>query len=342
MEITYGTAGIPAAVLNPYSGDIYALDGKTAPRSSVKLSTSTLTGPTAEMFAFLGGELYTRERDGKRESGTGFIPDEAGFVQCGVLNTDTKYPPTPVASPMADGTRCIVTAKKGKITHESHVIVIRESKEYGIELFFIPNRATEVHRTLQEPHHMRTGPAKRAFTLRSHGLFDGKGGPITLRELELTILGVIPSKIGALTKFRVLDLSFWGQLYTTSAASRQKPWEKGLGISCAVDGQLYFNAAGILRDEVPQDRSTWHRKFKWATFVTDPRPHFVAGDMYIVHHSGRWQLFSRHQIRTGFGDNRFRIPLTKSQVDAVIGNGKVLTDDLITELLPPPVPAIAS
>jgi len=332
MDIEYSAAH-PAAILNKASGEVYPLDGKTpAPRGLI-VRESKLSGPTAQMFAFLDGELREQTDDG----GMGFIPDDCGFLQCGVLCIDTRRPKIPVTATAGDGgPRCIVMARKGRIDTESPAVVVHESEQRGIEVYFGPTYGTSIYQMLHRPQDIRASTnGGYRLGLRVYGLFGEDDKTICKRILKMTLYNAPVEKIGLLSRQRILELIFWDRLYTPGAARRQKPWEWGLGVSTAVDGDLYYSVGGILRRPVPKPYD-WQRQFAGVTFVVDPRPGFTEGDLYLAKRQSRpWQLYGKYPLRRGGGDKRFTVSVTQHDVTTMMHLGQ-LPPHLQQKILPPP------
>lgn len=336
MDIEFSSE-MPAAVLNPFSGTIYPVDGTTS--TPCRLSTPPpLPGPTAEMFMHLGGELQELSDTG----GKGVIPDENGFVQCGVLCVDERLPKIPVTATLSDGgPRCIVTANKGVIDAQSTVIVVHQSDRRGTEVYFGPNYGTAVCRMLYEPAKVRASATRNyTFKMEAYGLV---GNPedkiIRPRTVEAMLYDPPLDKLGVLGRQRLLELIFWGDLYSPGVARWQKPWERVLGVSIAVDGNLYYSVGGILRKPVPQPYN-WRKQFPWVTFVDDPRPGFTEGDLVLKKLNGKnknkgWRLYGKYPLRSGSRDVRYVMPVKATDAQAMIHRGQ-LPPHLQSKILPPP------
>jgi len=330
MDIEYGRNATPAAMLNLVNGDIYSLDGQTAPPKSTLVPENMKGGPTAKMFAYLGGEL----RGANGRGGKGWIPDNQGFLQCGVLRVDNYRPRIPAYTPLPDGRRIVVTAQKGRVTHESWVIIMQE-REFGAEVFFLPNRATAVREALENPdaprRSLRLLPAR---TLRSYGPWGTDKEEMTCRAQLVQLYGAVGDKIGWLTIHRVLDLLFWKDLYNPNGFKRPTPWEAGLGLARGVDGQLYFNSCGILRTPVNPDKE-FTKLFPWATFITDPRPGAVKADLYIMDRKGKLTLVGRYPLRGGTSSTHHMVELTSEEAAAMKESGTLLPEYVKTLKAPP-------
>lgn len=326
MEIEYGNNATPAAVLNLVNGDIYSLDGQTAPPKSTLVPEDVKGGPTAKMFAYLGGEL----RGANGRGGKGWIPDNEGFLQCGVLRVDFKYPKLPEHTLLADGRRILVTAQNRRVDHRSQVIIVDKT---GTEVFFVTNRATAVRAALYEPDKLRHGQ-RTTRTLKSYAPWGSFKTEMTRKEKQVTIYGMIEPKLGMLTSHRVLDLVFWDGLYYPGACRKQTAWEGGLGLVTGVDGALYFNTGGILRAPVKTGTDLTTR-FGWATFVTDPRPGASKADLYIVDRKGKPTLIGRYPLRDGTSRTHYMVQITPEEADAMKQSGTLLPEYVKTLKAPP-------
>lgn len=329
MEIVYGQHLTPAAVLNLVSGEVYSLDGVTSPPVRVSLPKGQ-DGPTAEMFAYLGGEQHSSNAEG----GKGWIPDDQGFMECGVLRIDHSRPKLPRRTPLPDGRRILVTAQNRRVDAWSQVIIVQES-EVGTEVFFVPNRATAVRMALTESNTLRKSLLLLADrTLQSYGTWGENKTQMVCKEKKVQIYGAVATKLGQLSIHRVLDLIFWRDLYCHGSFRKQTPWEGGLGIVTGVDGAFYFNSGGILRAPVKTSKP-FTEQFPWPTFITDPRPGFSEGDLYLLRRQGKRTLNGRYQLREGKGGSRFVVEISVREMQTMARSG-VLLPKYVDTLMPPP------
>lgn len=334
MEITYGKGfqRTPAAVLNPHNGEVYSLDGFTPPKNP-PATISGMSNPTAQMFAYLGGELLTSNGKG----GAGRIPDEAGFVQLSVLNADFKWPEAPKGTCLTDGRRAFVTSRRAKLDHNSYVILVRDDANVS-EVFAVPNRATAVHRAITEPDSLRTGK-RTARMLRSYAPWD-EDNPNTMTCKEKQVVTYAPfGKMGELAPSRVLDLLFWGDLFHRGAymPRRLSPWLQGLGLATGVDGQLYRNVGGILRSKVNPSKKL-SEQIDWVTFITDPRPGFNDGDLYIIKRGNKPTLNGRYSLRPESDPKAGRrqvVEISPAEAKAMTESGQLLPKYVDSLLAPP-------
>jgi hypothetical protein len=331
MEIEYGQNDVPAAVINVATGEIYPFNGRTEPKSAPEVTLPpTITGATAKMFAFLGGEQHTKEGF----SGAGRLPDDANLVQCAVLRADMKRPPAPPHTPVGqDDVRCVVTSQAWRINADSWVILVRESAQHGTEVFFAKNRPDAVLKILHNPAAARRGP-KKEFTLRSYGLF-GNDGEICDRTIGLKLYGFLSTEVGTLSKRRLLELVFWAELFSPGAFRRHRvtEWEQGLGLATAIDGNRYSNVCGILRNRFLPPRN-WQKSFSWVTFVGDPRHGFTDGSLYMVVRKGQHRLVANYPLRQNGSKSEYEVAISDEMAAAMKQSGQ-LTPALVNDLLPP-------
>lgn len=321
----------PAAVVRPTDGSIFAFDGKTPPPTAATAPLHGFNGPTAAMFAYLGGEQL--RKCGKRGTlGGGTLPDE-GLSKCGVLVTCTDRPKKPLLAPVNDGVRCIVATHKERITEASVVFVVHESVVNGIELFVGVNQPASVSQMLNQPDQLRAGSGQRK-TLKAYGLFDGSER-MKLRRLGVTIYGSL-QQVGRLTPERILDLLFWDHLYSEGAMILPvRPWERELGLAVGIDCKIYRNHGGILRD--PIEFRDAQRVFKRVCFVTDPRPGAARpSDLYLIRRKKRgWILVGSYPLRGGSDESKYWIAVSPHDAQEICRTGELI-ERLHRRVLPPP------